>query len=41
MKGHFDVKIYILKALLMKQISKFRAVWGIQFEKGTRKEKKL
>jgi hypothetical protein len=37
MKEHFDVIIYILRPLLMKQIPMLRAVWGKQFEKGTRK----
>jgi hypothetical protein len=41
MKRHFDIKIYILRPLLMKQIPKFRAIWGKQFEKGTGKVKKL
>jgi hypothetical protein len=41
MKEHFDVKIYVLGCLLMKQIPKFRAVWGKQFEKETGKVKKL
>jgi hypothetical protein len=41
MKEHFDVKIYILRPLLTKQIPKLRAVWEKQFEKGTRKVKKL
>jgi hypothetical protein len=40
MKGHFDVKIYVLRPFLRKEISKFRAVWGKQFEKGRRKCKK-
>jgi hypothetical protein len=41
MKEHFDVKIYILRPILTKQIPKLRAVWGKKFEKGTRKVKKL
>jgi hypothetical protein len=41
MKEHLDVKTYILRPLLTKQIPKLRAVWGKQFEKGTRKAKKL
>jgi hypothetical protein len=41
MKEHFDVKIYTLRPLLTKQIPKLRAVCGKQFEKGTRKVKKL
>jgi hypothetical protein len=41
MKEHFDVKIYILRPLLMKQIPKLRAVWGKQFEKRDKKIKKL
>jgi hypothetical protein len=40
MKGHLDVKIDVSRPLLMKWISKFRAIWG-KFEKGTRKEKKM
>jgi F0F1-type ATP synthase delta subunit len=32
-----DVEIYILRPLLTKQITKLRAVWGKQFEKGQEK----
>jgi hypothetical protein len=37
MKQHFDIEIYILRALLMKQIPKLRAVWGKQLKKGEEK----
>jgi hypothetical protein len=41
MNGHFGVKIIILKPLLTKQISKLRAVWGKQFEKGDKESEEI
>jgi hypothetical protein len=41
MKGHLDVKVYVLRPLLMQRISKFRAIKGKKFVKGTRKENKM
>jgi hypothetical protein len=39
MKGHLEVK-FVLRSLLRQWISKFRAIWGKQFEKGTGKRRK-